>query len=183
MLDGTYRCRLRAYPLLLLLASGIPAVAGGFGLWVEVPAAETAAANQGAALLVRAEDCRGPAASPSVSARAEGLVKGHRWSVPLRLKPVATDDRGFTVYGVKRQWPAEGAWLLTFTGKSPGNAPSDSPSTQTCRVMVELGPKGSIPSKSLVVRHNFGEAGEIESTLQRLARQEAAGTAVSRSSR
>src|SRR5215216_2446235 len=96
---------------LVIFGFAATAFAGGFYLSVEVP--EGAATNQlkDAVLLVRPYGCHKPTDS-TVSAIAEGVVNGERRTLPLEL---AYDSAG--VYAVKRQWPAEGSWVLAITGE------------------------------------------------------------------
>jgi hypothetical protein len=61
-------------------------------------------------LIVHAFSCHQPT-DAAVSAHAEGIVKGERRTVALKLQP--TGETG--VYNVTRQWPAEGSWALVFS--------------------------------------------------------------------
>ncbi len=51
-----------------------------------------------------------------LSAVAIGEINGVRKTVQLKLTPLA--EPGF--YAVTRQWPAEGKWVLQFTGEENG---------------------------------------------------------------
>ena len=57
--------------------------------------------------VVRTANC-GVAASLGVTATAEGVVKGQRRSLPIKLS--STKEKG--VYQFKRTWPAEGQWMV-----------------------------------------------------------------------
>jgi hypothetical protein len=97
---------------LFILSSAIPVRAGGFGILVELPSAAWGKARtDGTVLIARAEGCHGPGAM--IAAKAEGLVNGKRVSIPLRL-----DTVGVEAYGLKRQWPKEGVWVVSITAKS-----------------------------------------------------------------
>lgn len=164
---------------LIAVAALVPvsaALAGGFGLSVELPTDRTDAKTRDAVLIVYPGGCHGPGAT--VSATAEGVVGGRRRSVPLRLVSVATDDQGITRYAVQRQWPTKGVWALVFTGTAHGTAPLAQGSPITCRALLELGPNGSIPKKWLStgnggkyfpIRYISGEAGAVETALETLA--------------
>jgi hypothetical protein len=80
-------------------------------------------------MLVHAYSCGGPTPT-AVTAMAEGIVKGERRSIPLTLE--ATGATG--VYAVKKQWPSEGAWVLTFTMSVGGQVST----------LVTLGPDGGV---------------------------------------
>lgn len=80
-------------------------------LSIESPVNPFDSANRGAILLVHAVTREGPASVSSLDASAEGVVNGARRTVPLRLD--ATPAPG--VFAVRRQWPAEGTWLLRIT--------------------------------------------------------------------
>lgn len=112
----------------VIAASSATVFAGGFQLTVEAPPAGDAHLKD-AALLVRTYGCNTPA-DASVTATAEGVVNGRRQSIPLEMKGDATG-----VYHIKQQWPAEGTWMLSFTGTYNG---------MTCTVFVDLGPNGKV---------------------------------------
>ena len=90
--------------LAMMLAASI-AFAGG------PPSFSFEAPPQGsnAVLVVHANACHMPT-DAAVTARAEGIVNGQRKSIPLKLTPTGS----IGVYAVSRQWPTEGAWVLTF---------------------------------------------------------------------
>ena len=110
----------------LLLAIALPALAGGFQLSVETP---IDAQSKEAVLIARTFGCHQPA-DAKLSASAEGFVNGNRQSLPLELRSI-----GSGVYAIRKQWPSEGKWVLTITGKYNGMISS---------VLVELGPNGSV---------------------------------------
>jgi hypothetical protein len=80
-------------------------------LSIESPVNPFDAANRGAILLVHAITREGPVAVSALDASAEGMVNGARRTVPLRLDTTPTPG----VFAVRRQWPAEGTWLLRIT--------------------------------------------------------------------
>jgi hypothetical protein len=88
----------------LALAAGAgDAVAGGQQIAVEV-------APDGRALLVRTYRCGTPS-EIEVAGVADGVVDGRHRSIPLEVS--RTPQPG--VFSVARQWPEQGAWVLTFT--------------------------------------------------------------------
>ena len=64
-----------------------------------------------AAFVFRTQGCAGPAKS-QISATAEGLVKGARRSVALKVVSVSKPG----VYAVYQSWPAEGQWVVNLKG-------------------------------------------------------------------
>ncbi len=89
----------------LLLAA--PMFAGGFFLTLGNPAASHDPAAKDAVMIVRPDGCHEPQKA-IVRGTAEGLINGKRVSVPLHM--VALSQPG--MYAVKREWPAEGNWVL-----------------------------------------------------------------------
>jgi hypothetical protein len=113
----------------ITVASSTPAYAGGFQLSVETPAS-TQGEFKDVVLLVRTFGCHQPA-DAGVAGRAEGIVNGERQSIPLELNPTSATG----VLAIKQQWPAEGKWVLTFSGTYH---------KMTCSVLVELGERGRV---------------------------------------
>jgi len=77
---------------------------GGFYLVVQ---------NKDAGLTVEAQGCQ-DYSHARITGQAEGIVNGERQSMSLELTP--TEKPG--TYAVRRQWPAEGKWVLIFSGMS-----------------------------------------------------------------
>lgn len=80
-------------------------------LSVEYPVNPYDRANRDALLLMHAAMREGVPTARDLVGTAEGIVNGQRQSVALRLD--ATSQPG--VFAVRRQWPAEGAWMLEIT--------------------------------------------------------------------
>ena len=111
MARSRFRTALAALTLLVALAA--PAFAGGGSrVMVDTPDAAAAALAPGADLIVRAYDC-GDATDAAIEARADGIVNGARKTIALKL--MKTSQTG--VFGLARQWPASGRWVLSFTPK------------------------------------------------------------------
>ena len=81
-------------------------LAEGFSFSVGSPVASQDYQAKGARFVFRSQGCAEPAKS-QISGSAEGLVKGERRSVALKL--VAMTKPG--VYAVYQNWPAEGEWV------------------------------------------------------------------------
>jgi hypothetical protein len=77
---------------------------GGFYLVVQ---------NNNAAMTVEAQGCQ-DYSHARITGQAEGIVNGKRQSMSLELTP--TEKPG--IYTVRKQWPAEGRWVLVFSGTS-----------------------------------------------------------------
>jgi hypothetical protein len=95
--------------LALFLAGMAHALLGGFGVAVTLPPAD---AKDGV-LVIEPIGCHGPGAA--VTAHAEGIVNGARKTIPLSLSPMEGDK-----YLLKRQWPADGKWVLVFSAQRDG---------------------------------------------------------------
>jgi len=80
-------------------------------LTVEWPVNPYDQANRDALLLVHAAMHDAVPSVRDLAGAAEGMVDGHRQTVPLRFD--ATSEPG--VFAVRRQWPAQGAWMLRIT--------------------------------------------------------------------
>ena len=114
---------------LAVFAISLPALAGGFQLSIETPGAQGDPQLKEVVLIARTFGCHQPA-DAKLSATAEGLVNGRRETLPIDLRSI-----GSGVYAIKRQWPAEGKWVLALTGSYNG---------MTSSVLVELGSKGEV---------------------------------------
>lgn len=68
-----------------------------------------------AAFVFRTEGCAEPAKA-QIGASAEGLVKGTRRSVALKVMASAKPG----VYAVYQMWPAEGDWVVSLKGECAG---------------------------------------------------------------
>jgi hypothetical protein len=75
---------------------------------IESPVNPFDASARGAAFLIHAAVRDGTPAIGDVSGTAEGLVNGVRRSMPLRIDTTSRPG----VFAVRKQWPAEGTWVL-----------------------------------------------------------------------
>ena len=115
-------------------AAGVLALAEGFTFTIGSPVASQDFQAKGAAFVFRTEGCAEPAKS-QIGGAAEGLVKGARRSVALKV--MATSKPG--VYAVYHNWPAEGEWVVNLKGTCD-NA--------SAGAIVPIGPKGFIRESS-----------------------------------
>ena len=136
-----------------VLAFARPAMAEGFTFAIGNPVASQDFQFKTAAFVFRTEGCADPAKS-QISGTAEGLLKGARRSVPLKVAAMATAG----VYAVYQNWPAEGEWVVNLKG--------------TCRdanagAIVPIGPKGFIRKSAKFFPRPATDA-EIETSLKAL---------------
>lgn len=100
----------KVFGLVAAIASAAVLMAGGFALEIGRPSANPEAQTQHAVLIVRSYACSHPEKT-SITAKAEGIVNGKRETVPLKLIPLGSPG----TYVVRRQWPAEGRWVVTLS--------------------------------------------------------------------
>ena len=130
------------------------AIAEGFTFNIGNPVASQDFRAKTAAFVFRTEGCADPAKS-QISGTAEGMVKGARRS--LALKVLATSKPG--VYAVDQNWPAEGAWVVNLKG-SCANA--------NAGALVPIGPGGFIRESSKFFARPATDK-EIETSLKAIA--------------
>ena len=132
--------------MLSIVAPGAaPLLAGGMYLTLARPEASPDPAAKGAVLLVRADGCHEPA-KVEVSAYAEGLVNGHRKTVPLKLTRLANG----TTHAVAPGWPTEGVWVVRISGRL---------GLASIYTLVALGPDGMDRAGT---KSKYGSASEAE---------------------
>jgi|GEM_PF-3089917 hypothetical protein len=105
----------------VMAAAAVPVVltsavrAGGFVISADLPRASHPAELQECALVVVPGGCHGPGSTVEIT--LEGVQNGKR--VTRTLKPVAVEKDSYTLYGVRRDWPAEGRWVISVVATSP----------------------------------------------------------------
>src|ERR1700682_3249849 len=112
-----------------IAASAVAALvfAEGFTFTIGSPVASQDFQTKTAAFVFRTEGCAEPAKS-QIAGTAEGLVKGARRSVALKV--VAASKPG--VYAVYQNWPAEGEWVVNLKGTC---------ASASAGALVPVGPK------------------------------------------
>src|SRR6202046_948133 len=100
----------------LALAASLLMMAEGFTFTIGSPVASQDFQMKSAAFVFRTEGCAEPAKS-QIGATAEGLVKGARRSVVLKVMAAASKPG---VYAVYQSWPAEGDWVVSLKGACAG---------------------------------------------------------------
>jgi hypothetical protein len=101
---------------------------GTFAFTIGNPVASQDFHFKTAAFVFRTESCADPAKA-QISASAEGIVKGARQSVALKVMTASKPG----VYAVTQSWPAEGDWVVSLRGTC-GSA--------SAGAIVPMGPKG-----------------------------------------
>jgi hypothetical protein len=135
-------------------AAAVLVLAEGFTFSVGSPVASQDYRAKGAAFVFRTQGCAEPA-KPQISATAEGLVKGVRQSVALKV--VAMTKAG--VYAVYQNWPAEGEWLVNLRGTC---------ADASAGAIIPIGPKGFVRESSKFFPRAASNA-EIEISLKEIA--------------
>jgi hypothetical protein len=138
-----------------VLAIAANAMAQGFTFTIGSPVASQDFQLKAAAFVFRTEGCGDPARLV-VSATAEGVVKGERRSVALRVFTGTKPG----VYAVSQNWPSEGFWVVNLKGAC---------ANLSAGAIAPFGPQGFIrDSAKFFPRPAAGS--EIEASLEALAR-------------
>lgn len=132
-------------------AAVLLALPGGFTFNIGSPVAAQDFVAKSAAFAFRTEGCAEPAKA-QIGGTAEGLVKGDRKSVALKIGAMSKPG----VYAVFQNWPAEGAWVVNLRGTCAG---------ENAGAIVPVGPKGFMrESAKFFPRAATGE--EIDAALK-----------------
>jgi hypothetical protein len=117
---------------LISFVAASPAAAHPPWISVELPTSPWSSATRDAFLLVHVYP--GPNPAPvTLTATAEGLVRGQRRTIHVDLVPAESPD----VYIVRRQWPGEGVWVLRIAARQ-GDSEADA--------LVGVGASGEVVS-------------------------------------
>jgi hypothetical protein len=135
-------------------AVGVLALAEGFTFTIGSPVAAQDFQAKVAAFVFRTEGCAEPAKS-QVGGTAEGLVKGTRRSVALRVMAMSKPG----VYAVYHNWPIEGAWVVNLKGTC---------ADESAGAIVPIGPKGFIRESSKFFPRPATHA-EVDNSLKALS--------------
>ena len=135
-------------------AVGALALADGFTFTIGSPVASQDFKAKSAAFVFRTEGCSEPAKS-QIGATAEGIVKGARQSVALKVMATSKPD----VYAVYQNWGAEGDWVVSLKGTCASAAAG---------AIIPIGPKGFVRESSKFFPRPATDA-EIDASLKTLA--------------
>jgi hypothetical protein len=130
-------------------------LAEGFTFSVGSPVASQDYRAKGAPFVFRTQGCAEPA-KPQITGTAEGLVKGVRQSVPLKV--MAMTKAG--VYAVYQNWRAEGEWIVNLKGTC---------ADASAGAIIPIGPKGFIRESSKFFPRAATNA-EIDASLKEIAK-------------
>jgi hypothetical protein len=100
-----------------VLSAATPALAGPPWISIEVPGNPYEEGARDAFLVVHAFHHMSPDDAP-LTGVAEGTVNGRRRTIPLSFQKMSRVG----AFGVKKQWPDSGVWVLAFTVTEHGNA-------------------------------------------------------------
>jgi hypothetical protein len=129
------------------------ALADGFTFTIGSPVASQEFQMKTAAFVFRTEGCADPA-KPQITATAEGIVKGARRSLVLKVLAGSKPN----VYAVFQQWPAEGDWVVDLKGTC---------ASAIAGAIVPIGSKGFIRESSKFFPRAATDA-EVETSLKAL---------------
>ncbi len=142
---------------LSLLVAGTSMLAGGFAVRLGGPEGNAQLQAMNAIATVRAFGCH-DVAKAEVTAVAVGLVRGEQRSIPLTLVPLTEPG----AYAIKRQWPAEGQWVIRVAAKVDGLATGaiamvtgDGVDTQSARYVAREPTTGDVDSMLRVQATRF----------------------------
>jgi hypothetical protein len=152
MLDHSSLLRLGIAGFILVVL----ALAEGFTFAIGNPVASQDFRFKSAAFALRTEGCAEPAKS-QINGTAEGIVKGERRSVVLRVMSASKPG----VYAVEQNWPPEGEWVVSLRGTCAG---------QSAGAIIPMGPKGFIRESSKFFPRPATDA-EIDVALKDLAKR------------
>src|SRR5579864_7752201 len=128
-------------------------LAEGFTFTIGNPVASQDFQAKAAAFVFRTEGCAEPAKS-QISGTAEGVVKGARRSVALKV--MATSKPG--VYAVYHTWPGEGDWVVSLKGTC---------ASASAGAIVPIGPRGFVRESAKFFPRAATDA-EIDASLKAL---------------
>ena len=136
---------------LAILATAMLAAAQGFTFHIGSPVASQDFQFKTASFVFRTEGCADPGKA-QISATAEGVVKGERRSVALKV--VAGSKPG--IYAVNQSWPPEGQWAVILKGTC---------ADLSAGAIVPMGPNGFIRESSKFCSRPATDS-EIETSLK-----------------
>jgi hypothetical protein len=137
------------------LLAGI-ALGEGFTFRIGNPVASQDFQFKSAAFAFRTEGCADPGKA-KITATAEGLVKGERRSIDLKVFPASRPG----VFAVMQEWPADGNWLVALKGTCGGD---------NAGAIVPFNRQGFIRESSKFFSRP-AKGSEIEASLKALADQ------------
>ena len=141
---------------IVLAAAGPSASAEDFAIQIANSVAAQSYHMKRSAFVFRTTGCASPA-KPEVTAKAEGRVSGARRSLPLKVVPASTPG----VYGIFREWPEEGVWIVNLMARC---------ASATAGALVATDGKTFLRESSTLLKHEATEP-EIEAALKTAPRK------------
>ena len=138
----------------LIAFAAVAALGQGFTIVIGSPVASQDFRAKGAAFVLRTDGCADPA-NAQMGGTAEGIVRGSRQSIALRVMPSSKPG----VFAVYQNWPAEGQWVVNLKGAC---------SNTNAGAIVPIGPQGFIRESAKFLSRPATDA-EIETALKTLA--------------
>jgi hypothetical protein len=138
----------------LIACAAALALAQGFTFSIGSPVAAQDFRSKAATFVFRTEGCSEPTKA-QINGTAEGLVKGERRSVALKIASMSKPG----IYAVFQNWPQEGDWVVNLKGTCAG---------ANAGAVVPIGPNGFIRESSKFYSRPATDA-EIETSLKALA--------------
>jgi hypothetical protein len=132
-------------------AAGALLLAEGFTFTIGSPVASQDFHAKMAAFVFRTQGCAEPAKA-QIGATAEGLVKGVRRSVVLKVMAMSKPG----VYAVYQSWSPEGDWVVNLKGTCADSSAG---------ALIPMGPKGFIRESSKFFPRPATDA-EIDASLK-----------------
>ena len=145
-----------ALPVWLAFLGYPEMLAQEFSIQIASPVAAQSYQMKRSAFVFRAVGCAAPT-KPEVSAKAEGLIDGQRRSIRLKIMPAPAP----AVFGIFREWPNEGVWIVNITGRC---------SSASASALVATDNNGFIRDSSAFFPRAATPT-EIETSLNRLSRK------------
>jgi hypothetical protein len=140
----------------LILTAGQLVYAEDFAIQIASPVAAQSYQMKRSAFVFRTTGCTA-SSRPEVTATAEGLVSAKRRTLPLKVTAAPTSG----VYGVFREWPEEGLWIVNITAHC---------ATATAGALVATNGKTFVRESSVFLTRQATER-DIESALKAAPRE------------
>ena len=129
------------------------AAAEQFSIQIANPVAAQNYQMKRSAFVFRTIGCA-PEVKPEITATAEGRVDGQRRSLPLKVTPAPAAG----VFGIFREWPEQGVWIVSIRGRC---------ASESASALVATDAKGVVRESSTFLRRAATEA-DVEASLKQV---------------
>jgi hypothetical protein len=137
--------------VVLFCLQAVNLTAEDFSIQIASPVAAQTYNMKSSAFVFRTIGCQAPG-KPEVAASAEGIVFGQRRSIPIKVQAAQTPG----VFGIFRQWPDEGVWIVNLSGSC---------GVRSASVLVSTDAKGFIRHSSIFLPRHAAES-DIQAALK-----------------